>query len=164
MTAAASNLFVIRTFASPLSAFRRIIGIINSLSLLLSCAVYIFFYFSISFAHLLLLIITSDSRQYSRTIMLRNTKGVVRKAVTELAQYPKPGEKLHGFTLLRSKHVPELELTAIHLQHDKTGADYLHVAREDANNVFSIGFKTNPPDDTGVPHILEHTTLCGSEK
>ena len=97
--------------------------------------------------------------------MLRNaSKGAVRKAVTELAQYPKPGEKLHGFTLIRSKHVPELELTALHLQHDKTGADYLHVARDDKNNVFSIGFKTNPPDDTGVPHILEHTTLCGSQK
>ncbi|KAM3075580.1 Mitochondrial presequence protease, variant 2 [Clarireedia jacksonii] len=87
-----------------------------------------------------------------------------KKGVTELAQYPKPGEKLHGFTLLRSKHVQELELTALHLKHDKTGADYLHVAREDKNNVFSIGFKTNPPDDTGVPHILEHTTLCGSQK
>ncbi|KAF7888151.1 uncharacterized protein EAF02_002692 [Botrytis sinoallii] len=87
-----------------------------------------------------------------------------KKGVTELAQYPKPGEKLHGFTLLRSKHVQELELTALHLKHDKTGADYLHVAREDKNNVFSIGFKTNPPDDTGVPHILEHTTLCGSKK
>ncbi|KAH8820050.1 presequence protease-like protein [Xylogone sp. PMI_703] len=97
--------------------------------------------------------------------MLRNaSKNAVRRGVTELAQYPKPGEKIHGFTMLRSKHVPELELTAFHLQHDKTGADYLHVAREDKNNVFSIGFKTNPPDDTGVPHILEHTTLCGSEK
>lgn len=96
--------------------------------------------------------------------MLRNTSKVVRKAVTELAQLPKPGEQIHGFTLLRAKHIPELELTALHLQHDKTGADYLHVARDDKNNVFSIGFKTNPPDDTGVPHILEHTTLCGSEK
>ncbi|KAI9817005.1 MAG: Mitochondrial presequence protease [Phylliscum demangeonii] len=64
----------------------------------------------------------------------------------------------------RAKHVPELELTALHLQHDKTGADYLHIARDDKNNVFSIGFRTNPPDDTGVPHILEHTTLCGSQK
>ncbi|KAI1110916.1 Metalloenzyme, LuxS/M16 peptidase-like protein [Nemania sp. NC0429] len=97
--------------------------------------------------------------------MLRNAaKGVAKRAVTELSQYPKPGEKLHGFTLLRAKHVPELELTALHLTHDKTGADYLHLARDDSNNVFSIGFKTNPPDDTGVPHILEHTTLCGSEK
>ncbi|KAI9149534.1 Mitochondrial presequence protease [Paramyrothecium foliicola] len=96
--------------------------------------------------------------------MLRNAASAARKAVTELSQYPKPGDKLHGFTLVRSKHVPELELTALHLQHDKTGADYLHIARDDSNNVFSIGFKTNPPDDTGVPHILEHTTLCGSDK
>ncbi|KAJ3578258.1 hypothetical protein NPX13_g2304 [Xylaria arbuscula] len=97
--------------------------------------------------------------------MLRNAvKGAAKRAVTELSQYPKPGEKLHGFTLLRTKHVPELELTALHLKHDKTGADYLHIAREDSNNVFSIGFKTNPPDDTGVPHILEHTTLCGSDR
>ncbi|OAL06654.1 hypothetical protein IQ06DRAFT_262904 [Phaeosphaeriaceae sp. SRC1lsM3a] len=85
-------------------------------------------------------------------------------AVTDLANFPQPGEKLHGFTLQRVKQVPELELTALHLQHDKTGAEYLHIARDDANNVFSIGFKTNPPDATGVPHILEHTTLCGSER
>lgn len=76
----------------------------------------------------------------------------------------RPGDKIHGFTLKRTKHVPELELTALHLEHDKTGAGYLHVARDDKNNVFSIGFKTNPPDDTGVPHILEHTTLCGSHQ
>lgn len=96
--------------------------------------------------------------------MLRNAANAVRKGITEPSLYPSPGGKLHGFTLVRSKYVPELELTALHLQHDKTGADYLHIAREDGNNVFSIGFKTNPPDDTGVPHILEHTTLCGSEK
>ncbi|KAF2196968.1 hypothetical protein GQ43DRAFT_475860 [Delitschia confertaspora ATCC 74209] len=85
-------------------------------------------------------------------------------AITDLASYPKVGEQLHGFTLKRVQQVPELELTALQLQHDKTGAEYLHIARDDSNNVFSIGFKTNPPDDTGVPHILEHTTLCGSEK
>ncbi|KAL7937274.1 Metalloenzyme, LuxS/M16 peptidase-like protein [Trichoderma chlorosporum] len=96
--------------------------------------------------------------------MAREVPSTARKTVTDLALYPKPGSKLHGFTLVRSKHVPELELTALQLQHDKTGADYLHIARDDTNNVFSIGFKTNPPDDTGVPHILEHTTLCGSEK
>lgn len=84
--------------------------------------------------------------------------------ITDLNKYPQPGEQLHGFTLRRTKHVPELQLTAFDLQHDKTGAEYLHVARDDKNNVFSVGFKTNPPDDTGVPHILEHTTLCGSEK
>ncbi|KAK4043494.1 Metalloenzyme, LuxS/M16 peptidase-like protein [Parachaetomium inaequale] len=96
--------------------------------------------------------------------MLRSTAKRAARAATDLSQLPKAGEQLHGFTLLRTKHVPELELTALHLRHDKTGAEHLHIARDDSNNVFSIGFKTNPPDDTGVPHILEHTTLCGSEK
>ncbi|KAF4589627.1 Mitochondrial presequence protease [Ophiocordyceps camponoti-floridani] len=96
--------------------------------------------------------------------MLRNAVQTARKAVTDLSHYPAAGDKLHGFTLVRAKQVPEFELAALHLQHDKTGAEYLHIAREDSNNVFSIGFKTNPPDDTGVPHILEHTTLCGSQK
>lgn len=87
-----------------------------------------------------------------------------RRYATALSQLPRPGDKLHGFTVQRTKTVPELELAAIHLSHDKTGAEYIHVAREDRNNVFAAGFKTNPNDDTGVPHILEHTTLCGSEK
>jgi len=85
-------------------------------------------------------------------------------SVTDIKRYPKPGDALHGFTLQRSEQFPELELTALRFSHDKTGADYLHVARDDTNNVFSIGFKTNPPDATGVPHILEHTTLCGSQR
>ncbi|GLI78944.1 mitochondrial presequence protease [Penicillium ochrochloron] len=84
--------------------------------------------------------------------------------VTDLESFPAVGEKIHGFTVREKKHVPELHLTAVRLTHDKTNADYLHVARDDKNNVFGIGFKTNPPDATGVPHILEHTTLCGSEK
>ncbi|RCI11757.1 hypothetical protein L249_7673 [Ophiocordyceps polyrhachis-furcata BCC 54312] len=87
-----------------------------------------------------------------------------RKFITDLSRFPAVGETLYGFTLVRAKQIPELELAALHLQHDKTGADYLHIARDDSNNVFSIGFKTNPPDATGVPHILEHTTLCGSKK
>ena len=76
----------------------------------------------------------------------------------------KAGDVLHGFTLQRSKHVPELELTALQFHHKKSGADYIHIAKDDKNNAFQIGFKTNPPDHTGVPHILEHLTLCGSQK
>lgn len=85
-------------------------------------------------------------------------------SVTDIESYPQPGETLHGFTLKEKKHVPELHLTALQLEHDKTGAEYLHVARDDKNNVFAINFKTNPVDRTGLPHILEHVTLCGSEK
>lgn len=98
----------------------------------------------------------------SRGQVLKNIRSA--STVTDLNAYPAVGEKLHGFTVQEKKHVPELHLTAVRLKHDNTDADYLHVAREDKNNVFGIGFKTNPPDATGVPHILEHTTLCGSEK
>ncbi|XP_035826011.1 presequence protease, mitochondrial isoform X2 [Aplysia californica] len=50
------------------------------------------------------------------------------------------------------------------LSHDKTGAEHLHAARDDSNNTFSVTFRTTPMDSTGVPHILEHTVLCGSER
>jgi hypothetical protein len=102
-------------------------------------------------------------RSLKSTTLSRNTLRAA-STVTNLDNFPKVGETLHGFTLHEKKHVPELHLTAVWLKHDKTDADYMHVARDDKNNVFGIGFKTNPPDATGVPHILEHTTLCGSEK
>ncbi|KAJ5791572.1 uncharacterized protein N7518_008583 [Penicillium psychrosexuale] len=105
----------------------------------------------------------SRSLKSTQTILPRNTRRAA-STVTNLDNFPKVGEKLHGFTLQEKKHVPELHLTAVWLKHDRTDADYMHVARDDKNNVFGIGFKTNPPDATGVPHILEHTTLCGSEK
>ncbi|KAK9456922.1 peptidase M16C associated-domain-containing protein [Dipodascopsis uninucleata] len=96
------------------------------------------------------------------------TSGLNRKtgysSLAKAQELYTPGSKLHGYTVLRQKQVPELELLAIHLKHDASGAEHLHISRDDKNNVFSIGFKTNPPDATGVPHILEHTTLCGSEK
>ncbi|KAK9459767.1 peptidase M16C associated-domain-containing protein [Lipomyces oligophaga] len=75
-----------------------------------------------------------------------------------------PGQQINGFTVTKTKTIPELEMVAVHLKHDYSGAEHLHVAKDDDNNVFSIAFKTNPPDATGVPHILEHTTLCGSER
>jgi hypothetical protein len=102
---------------------------------------------------------------YTRRCIAKSTAAKRNYAsVTDLAKLPAVGEQLHGFELKRREHVPELELSALHFHHSRTGAEYLHVARDDTNNVFSIGFKTNPPDATGVPHILEHVTLCGSEK
>lgn len=80
-----------------------------------------------------------------------------------IRKYP-VGAKVHDFEIKRVMPVPEFAMTAVELHHLKTGARHLHIDRDDKNNVFSISFKTNPPDKTGVPHILEHTTLCGSEK
>lgn len=82
----------------------------------------------------------------------------------ERALQYQPGQKVHGFTVREVVTVPDLFLTAVKLSHDKTGAQYLHAARDDSNNLFSVQFRTTPMDSTGVPHILEHTVLCGSEK
>lgn len=106
----------------------------------------------------------SGSGRLGSAVHIARATSRSNSTVTNLENFPAIGEKLHGFTVREKKHVPELHLTAVRLTHDKTDADYLHVARDDKNNVFGIGFKTNPPDATGVPHILEHTTLCGSEK
>ncbi|CAG8437370.1 10107_t:CDS:10 [Acaulospora colombiana] len=64
----------------------------------------------------------------------------------------------------KTRRIPELQLTAVRLVHEATGAEHLHIAREDDNNVFGVGFSTPPTDSSGTPHILEHTTLCGSKK
>ncbi|GAB6024432.1 Presequence protease, mitochondrial [Chamberlinius hualienensis] len=74
------------------------------------------------------------------------------------------GKKLHGFVIKEVTDIPELCLTAVRLSHDKTGADYLHVARDDRDNLFSVSFRTTPMDSTGAAHILEHISLCGSHK
>lgn len=74
------------------------------------------------------------------------------------------GAEVSGFLVKKVQDVPELHLTAIRLEHLGTGADYLHIARDDSNNVFCVGFRTTPTDSTGVPHILEHIVLCGSNK
>ncbi|XP_032205756.1 presequence protease, mitochondrial isoform X2 [Mustela erminea] len=82
----------------------------------------------------------------------------------ERAQQYEVGERIHGFTVSQVTAIPELSLTAVKLHHDGTGAKYLHLAREDTNNLFSVQFRTTPTDSTGVPHVLEHTVLCGSQK
>ncbi|KAJ2095114.1 Mitochondrial presequence protease, partial [Coemansia sp. S142-1] len=74
------------------------------------------------------------------------------------------GQEVHGFVVEDVQIVSELKLKAIRLRHQKTGAEWLHIDRDDSNNVFSVGFNTSVSDSTGVPHILEHTTLCGSSK
>ncbi|XP_034946159.1 presequence protease, mitochondrial [Chelonus insularis] len=74
------------------------------------------------------------------------------------------GDLIHGFVLDEIARVDEMFLDAIRLTHLSTGAQYLHLNRDDSNNVFSINFRTTPMDSTGLPHILEHMTLCGSNR
>lgn len=81
-----------------------------------------------------------------------------------LGKYP-VGLTVHGFSIEDVQPIPEFSLVAVQLKHAKTGLQHLHLdSPGDRNNVFSVALKTNPPNRSGVPHILEHTTLCGSYK
>ncbi len=69
-----------------------------------------------------------------------------------------------AYELLERKEIPDLRSTGYRLVHKKTGARVMLLENEDKNKVFTIAFRTPAPDSTGVPHILEHTVLCGSRK
>ncbi|MEQ8213048.1 MAG: insulinase family protein, partial [Smithellaceae bacterium] len=74
------------------------------------------------------------------------------------------GEILHGFKILRVETLPAVRITAYEIEHEKTGARVLHLHSADRENLYAIGFRTPPADSTGLPHILEHSVLAGSEK
>ena len=74
------------------------------------------------------------------------------------------GELIHGYKVDRLVECPELSFMATELTHLQTGARHIHISREDSNNVFAVALRTTPMDSTGVPHILEHTALCGSQR
>src|SRR3989339_543147 len=86
-----------------------------------------------------------------------------RKNMTDNQDF-KVGQTVHGFLVKEIRPIPGLEVTAIVLEHSATKAKYLHLACDDAENAFGVGFKTIPQDSTGVAHILEHTVLTGSKK
>ncbi len=70
----------------------------------------------------------------------------------------------HGFEIQEERVVPELNMTATLYRHKQTGARLLSISNQDENKVFGITFRTPATDSTGLPHIMEHSVLCGSEK
>jgi Zn-dependent M16 (insulinase) family peptidase len=70
----------------------------------------------------------------------------------------------YGFELIREQQIPELNTTARIFRHVKTGAELLSLENDDENKVFGVTFRTPPTDSTGLPHIMEHSVLCGSRK
>lgn len=71
---------------------------------------------------------------------------------------------LTAYAILDQREIEEIKAQGAVLEHKKTGARIFLISNDDVNKVFSIGFRTPPSDNTGVPHILEHSVLCGSEK
>ena len=69
-----------------------------------------------------------------------------------------------GFKLVSATPIESMGAEARRFEHAKSGARIIHIATADTENCFCICLPTPPPDDTGMPHILEHMTLAGSEK
>ncbi|MDQ2075615.1 insulinase family protein [Marinimicrobium sp. ABcell2] len=69
-----------------------------------------------------------------------------------------------AFEHLRSQTIEALKLRVEEYRHKKTGAQHIHLAADNPENVFLVALRTVPHDSTGVAHVLEHTALCGSEK
>lgn len=71
---------------------------------------------------------------------------------------------LAEYEILDEHRVEDVQSDGFILRHKKSGARIAVLSNNDDNKVFYIGFRTPPEDETGVPHIIEHTTLCGSKK
>ncbi len=68
-----------------------------------------------------------------------------------------------GYELIKEEDLEGIKARGYLLRHKKSGARVIYIQNDDNNKVFSIGFRTPPDDSTGVPHILEHSVLCGSK-
>lgn len=69
-----------------------------------------------------------------------------------------------SFRFIRQEHIASLQLDVQLYEHIETGAMHIHLDTQQPENVFLVAFRTMPMDSTGVAHILEHTSLCGSKK
>ena len=58
---------------------------------------------------------------------------------------------------------PSLKIEFEEYRHKITGAQHIHLAADNDENVFLVALRTVPMDSTGWL-IFEHTALCGSEK
>lgn len=73
-------------------------------------------------------------------------------------------QELTTYELIQEHHLKDLQSEGYILKHKKSGAKVVLLSNDDENKVFSIGFRTPPKDSTGLPHILEHSVLCGSKR
>ena len=76
----------------------------------------------------------------------------------------KPPANLHGFELVREDYVAEYDSKVFFFRHTKTGAEVMSLSNDDENKCFGVTLRTPPANSTGIPHILEHSVLCGSRK
>ncbi|MBO4881398.1 MAG: insulinase family protein [Firmicutes bacterium] len=81
-----------------------------------------------------------------------------------LADLPQAGDVVEGFAVKDVRDFPLVGAKLVMFEHEKTGAELMYIANNDTNRVFDLTFFTRAVDNTGLPHVFEHSTLDGSEK
>lgn len=109
-------------------------------------------------------------KQIPSSLLSRHTRNQSTIAAAKVtgsstaADLLKPGTTYEGFRCKNAQYYPEFNMSGYLLEHERLKTEYLHIHRNDNNNVFSVNFRTPAMDSTGLPHILEHLALCGSKK
>ena len=97
-----------------------------------------------------------------------DSKTVLNVASLSLDTKSSPLKQKHvthtSYELLDEKLIDEYGVSSALYKHKKSGAQVISVIAPDDNKVFGVTFRTPPSDSTGIPHILEHSVLCGSRK
>jgi len=96
-------------------------------------------------------------RSATTTTCMHSSSTLSTAVITEAVEHP-------AYDLIAKDVVNEYGYDCTLYRHKKSGAELLSVVADDDNKVFGITFRTPPSDSTGVPHILEHSVLCGSRK
>lgn len=87
----------------------------------------------------------------------------VASPTSEVESYS-AAKELYGFELTREQYVQEYDALVLQYRHKKTGADVMSLVTKDENKCFGVVLRTPVENAKGIPHILEHSVLCGSRK
>ncbi len=98
--------------------------------------------------------------------MLMSAAGAVAEPAETLEPVglPQVGDVVYGFEAKEIREFALIGAQAVLFEHQRTGAKLMYLANEDTNRVFDLTFLTRPTDETGLPHVFEHSTLDGSKK
>lgn len=73
------------------------------------------------------------------------------------------GSSYNGFLLIKKHNLDEYRSIGYEFLHEVSGLKLFHIYNDDEENTFSFSFNTPTKNSTGVPHIIEHSVLSGSE-
>ncbi len=73
-------------------------------------------------------------------------------------------KNVKGYKLLRIDYVDTIKSKVLLYEHEKSGAQVIHIKNDSKVKLFDITFKVPTVNNKGTNHILEHIFFSGSEK